>query len=276
MIDVLYLPIFECTEGEMPIFLQLTYATCQEYFDDQADYMKDMSYKISYGWIGLMACTIIGNGLTFYGFGKSSEKMNKRVRDATFISLIRQEISFFDLRSVGSITSSLQDDAAMIHSFSGEPIRSLFMNLSSVLVGLILSFFYMWPFALLVLVILPAMGFGAAMEMKMYFGEDESDEAKDNNSSGGIVIESLLNMRTVASLGIEKMRSSEYASALRRENPNLLKDNTLKGATVGLGQFVQQWGMALMFYWGGWLLYKFPQSFTYRAFLISMFSLLFR
>lgn len=274
MIEVLYLPVFECIEGEMPIFLQF-YPTCQDYFDDQADYMRDMSFKITYGWIGLMACTIIGNGLVFYGFGKSTEKMNKRVRDATFVALIRQEISFFDLRSVGSITSSLQDDAAMIHSFSGEPIRSLFMNLSSVLVGLIFSFVYMWPFALLVLVILPAMGFGAAMEMKMYLGEDESDKSKEDNSSGGIVIESLLNMRTVASLGIEKMRSNEYSTALHRENPNLLKDNTLKGATVGLGQFVQQWGMALMFYWGGWLLYKFPESFTYRAFLISMFSLLF-
>lgn len=33
--------------------------------------------------------------------------------------------------------------------------------------------------------------------------------------------------------------------------------------------------MALMFWWGGWLLVNFPASFAYRDFLISMFSLLF-
>jgi len=229
----------------------------------------------TYGWIGLMVCTTLGNGLLFYGFGKSSEKMNKRVRDESFTSLIRQEISYFDVRSVGSITSHLQDDAAMIHSFSGEPIRSLVMNLSSLAVGLVFSFFYMWPFALLVLAILPAMAFGAMMEMKLYMGEDESGEEEDEHSSGSIVIETLLNMRTVASLGIERMRSKEYHEALTKESPDLLKTNCIKGSTVGLGQFVQQWGMALMFYWGGWLMYRFPESFSYRAFLISMFSLLF-
>jgi ATP-binding cassette, subfamily B (MDR/TAP), member 1 len=35
------------------------------------------------------------------------------------------------------------------------------------------------------------------------------------------------------------------------------------------------WGMGLMFWWGGWLLVEYPDSFTYRDFLISMFSLLF-
>lgn len=28
-----------------------------------------------------------------------------------------------------------------------------------------------------------------------------------------------------------------------------------------------------MFWWGGWLLWKYPDSFTFRDFLISMFAL---
>mmetsp|Transcript_16299 Transcript_16299/g.26609 ORF Transcript_16299/g.26609 Transcript_16299/m.26609 type:complete len:83 (-) Transcript_16299:122-370(-) len=35
------------------------------------------------------------------------------------------------------------------------------------------------------------------------------------------------------------------------------------------------WGCALMFWWGGYLLWKWPDEFTYRGFLISMFALLF-
>jgi ATP-binding cassette, subfamily B (MDR/TAP), member 1 len=44
------------------------------------------------------------------------------------------------MRSVGKITSELQDDTARIHAFTGDPIRSLIIALSSVVVGLTLAF----------------------------------------------------------------------------------------------------------------------------------------
>ena len=69
------------------------------------------------------------------------------------------------LNATGSITSQLAEDAALLHSFSGEPIRTMVLNLSSVLVGVVISFVYMWPFALLSLATIPFLGFGAEMEM---------------------------------------------------------------------------------------------------------------
>lgn len=33
--------------------------------------------------------------------------------------------------------------------------------------------------------------------------------------------------------------------------------------------------MALLFWWGGWLLYNYPGRFEYNDFLVSMFALLF-
>ena len=78
--------------------------------------------------------------LTFWGFGTARERLNKRVRDSTFAALLRQEVGFFDKRSVGSITSELQDDAAKIHAFSGEPARSFLIAVASLVTGLVLSF----------------------------------------------------------------------------------------------------------------------------------------
>ena len=69
------------------------------------------------------------------------------------------------MTSSGAITSQLAEDAALLHSFSGEPIRTLVLNLASVLVGVVISFIYMWPFALLSLATIPFLGFGAEMEM---------------------------------------------------------------------------------------------------------------
>jgi ATP-binding cassette subfamily B (MDR/TAP) protein 1 len=237
--------------------------------------MQDLSFSISYGWLGILGSTLIGNTLLFYGFGTASERMNRRVRNAAFSSLVRQEVEFFDKRTVGSITSQLQDDAAKIHSFSGEPVRTFFIGIASLLVGLAISFIFMWPFALLVLAITPFLAFGSRMKLKSFYGEDEGSESDaGKNSSGGIVVETLLNMRTVASLNIEEVRSKEYAEALRTENPTPIKSNLLKGLSIGLGQIVQQWGLALMFWWGGWLLSSYPGNWSYRDFLISMFSLM--
>ena len=112
--------------------------------------------------------------------------------------------------------------------------------------------------------------------MQMYMGEDEGDHDKyEEHSSGGIVVESLVNVRTVASLSIQQRRIDEFKLALQEEDPTPMKTNLAKGSTSGLGQFVQMWGVALMFWWGGWLLFNHPLLFTFKDYLISMFSLLF-
>lgn len=142
---------------------------------------------------------------------------------------------------------------------------------------------YLRPFALLTLAVLPFMSFGAYMEMKMYMGEDAAADEKDakdkkeegENSSGGIVVETLMSIRTVASLSIERMRSSEYEKAIGEESPSSLRSNAMKGVASGLGVFVQFWGIGLMFFWGGWLLDKYPDNYTFRGYLISLNSLLF-
>jgi len=184
------------------------------------------------------------------------------------------EVGYFDQHSVGNITTKLQDDTTMIQSFSGQPIRVFTMTLASVLLGLVISFVFMWPFALLTLAILPFMGFGAVMEMQMYLGEDEGDSA-DKSCSGGILIETLLNIRTVASLTIEHIKSDEYANALQAEHSGSLKTHVYKGTASGFGQLSQMWGMGLMFWWGGWLLVNQPGKFSFVDYNISMMSLLY-
>jgi ATP-binding cassette subfamily B (MDR/TAP) protein 1 len=221
MIELFYTPVQAC-----PPLANDGFFDCDEYFDFVADDIQERSMKIFYGFIGIIVSSVFGTTLLFWGFGSASERMNKRVRDGAFKSLLRQEVAWFDVRSPGTIKSQLADDAALLHAFCGEPIRTLVLSLASVLVGLIVSFIYMWPIALSTLFILPFMAFGAEMEMKTYAGEDEGDEdGRDKNSAGGIVIESLSNMRTVASLTLEEQRAAEYAQALRQtdyESPRVV------------------------------------------------------
>ena len=68
------------------------------------------------------------------------------------------------------------------------------------------------------------------MEMKMYMGTDEGDDKHiDEHSPGGIVIETLSNIRTVASLTLEEKRAADYLQALADEDPRPIRTNIVKG-----------------------------------------------
>lgn len=106
------------------------------------------------------------------------------------------------------------------------------------------------------------------MEMKMSLGTDEGDESTpDETSSGAILIETLSNIRTVASLGLETSLLKDYDRALEREDAHPVRTNLIKGLAAGVGQLTQMWSMALMFWWGGWLMANYSSTFTYRAFV---------
>ena len=144
MIELLYRPIYVCENDiiQWPPGVSLPYDTCQDYWNASADSMREMSFKVAYGYIGTIAAAMIGNMLLFYGFN---------IRDAAFASLVRQEVTYFDLHPVADLTSRLEDDAALLKAFSGEPIRTMIMNMACVVVGLIVSLIFMWPFALVTL-----------------------------------------------------------------------------------------------------------------------------
>jgi ATP-binding cassette subfamily B (MDR/TAP) protein 1 len=128
----------------------------------------------------------------------------------------------------------------------------LCVNLASVLIGLVVSLVYMWPFALVTLAILPFMSVGKALEIQTFMA-DEGGEVEDPmaNSSAGIVVESLLNIRTVASLTIEGKRLEQFDQAMTREDPHPIRSNFLKSSTGGFSQIIQYCGFALMFWFGG-------------------------
>mmetsp|Transcript_3513 Transcript_3513/g.8954 ORF Transcript_3513/g.8954 Transcript_3513/m.8954 type:complete len:1406 (+) Transcript_3513:103-4320(+) len=244
--------------------------------DRIADEMQTKSFYISLGFIAILVCTSIGNILLYFGFGTASERMNKRVRDEVFRSLLRQEVAYFDKHNAGSITRQLQDDVATLHAFSGEPIRNLIIAISSLLVGIFVSFFFMWPVALMALAVIPILFFAAKAKTKNLIGakSDDTSDLKDFENPDVIAIETLQAIRTVASLNIEQIKRKEYLDALRDKHASVVKTACKNGSTGGLAQLCQFWGLALLYWWGGFVLSTYPDTWTFKDFLIAIFALL--
>jgi len=272
--DILFRPVLNCTTE----FLEFQdYISCEDFWDAEAQYLKETSHITSIYWAIVVFACVGGHIILFWGFGNASERMTRRTRDDVFNALVRQEVSFFDKRSVGKITSELQEDTTQVQTFTGDPIRQLLMALSGLLTGVVLSFYFMWQFALLSIVCIPFLGFATSIDMKTMMGEDEGggNVEEEANSPGGIVVESLLNMGTVSALTMEEERYRLFEEALNDAEENYVRQGLHQGALTGLAIFIQQWINALQFWFGGWLLFKYPDVYTFKDFTASLMIILF-
>lgn len=140
-IALLYTRVIDCSSDDSPILPALGLDTCEEYWAVQANEMRDKSFMLATYFAILVVDVLAGTTLLYWGFGKASERLSKRIRDDLFTALLRQEVGeYFDLHSVGSITSELQNDAARLHAFSGAPIRQFLIAVSSLLIGVVVAF----------------------------------------------------------------------------------------------------------------------------------------
>ena len=117
---------------------------CSSYYQSVAESMRSESFRISAYWAIVILMSLTGQSVVCLYFGKASEKLTKRIRDITFISLIRQEVGFFDSINAGDLTSQLQEDTRLIQTVAGQPIQNLILSTSGFLISIIISFIFMW------------------------------------------------------------------------------------------------------------------------------------
>ena len=121
-----------------------------------------------------------------------------------------------------------------------------------------------------------SLAIAAKIRMKAMFGTDLGGNrlATDATSPGGIAMESLLNIKTIASLNLERERYHQFQSSIEREEGKPYLSSLKAGSSSGFGILVQQWVNAVALVWGGFLLIKYPHAYSFQNFLISMFALI--
>lgn len=97
-----------------------------------------------------------------------------------------------------------------------------------------------------------SLAIAAKIRMRAMFGTDlgKNGLANDATSPGGIAMESLLNIKTIASLNLERDRYYHFRAAIDREDGNQIISSLIAGSTSGFGILVQQWVNAVALVWG--------------------------
>lgn len=134
----------------------------------------------------------------------------------------------------------------------------------------------MWPFALLAVATLPLMMFAVSQRIKTQLGSDQGVYVADElNSPNGIMVETLLNIRTVSALTLEQQRFDDFKKASRALDKGHRMRGFADGFAGALGMFVRQWTMALQLWFGGYLMFTYPNDYSFQDFLISNFAIMF-
>ena len=279
MIVIFFTPVVACRDNSTDITSALTpqvlgFATCQEYFDNEADKLWQESVKMSIYWIALSVGCLASNILMFWAFGTAAESLSFRVRNRMFTCYLRQEPGYFDLpeNAVGSVSSRLANEATLLKAKTGEPLQQIVMTIFGLVLGIVIAAVFSWPIALMAIGVIPGLGFAMYLQTSLVFGSGEAS-ISESPLIGSLTGETLTGMRTVQGLSLEEKLISRH-DILVGEGTSW-KDLVKKALAFGISFAVQHWVFALLLWFGAWVLTNMSVEFTFSDFSISLFSFFF-
>jgi len=220
---------------------------------------EEVDYSNTNKWSGYFAIlgvvTGLANFLQIYFLGLSGESFTTRLRTRGFKSVLRQNLEYFDdpKNSTGALTTRLSTDAAAVKGATGVRIGAMVQNLVGMGVGLTIAFVASWKLTLLTLAFIPMVALAGSVQM-MQLGGTSKELAKLFEASGKTAAEGIENIRTVASLGLEKHFQGMFEKSLEPPHKTTVKQTHFTGISMGLGEAMIFFAYAAIFYYGSHLM----------------------
>ncbi|XP_077296429.1 multidrug resistance protein homolog 49-like [Arctopsyche grandis] len=238
--------------GTLPAFAILfgnVYAVLS--MDDIDEIMRE-TYLYCVYFLILGVVTGLGIFTQIYVFSVSGAKLTSRLRSMSFEALLKQEMGWYDdtNNSIGALGVRLSSDCGAIQGATGSRIGSMIQAISTLAVGVVLSFFYSWKMTLVSLVTVPIILATVFLEARI-MGNQGTKEKLAMESSTKIATEAISNIRTVISLCQEEGFIDRYIKEAKLVSKAARVKTRLRGVVFSLGQSSPYFGYALALYYGG-------------------------
>lgn len=209
-------------------------------------------------------------------FSVSGERLTKRLRSMSFLSMLRQEIGWFDLdeNSTGALTAKLATEATYVNGLWSGRLSTTIMGIVSSIAAVAIAFSAGWKMSLVLLAALPAIILAGLFQMKALLGTSEGKTAYEE--SGRIACEAVENIRTVQSLSLETRLSEIYQRRLNIPYQIARRQAFVGAIGFGLSQSTIFLVYALAFWYGAVLVRDDGYSFTnvFKVFGTIVFSMM--
>ena len=209
-------------------------------------------------------------------FKYAGEKAIRRIRFASFEAILRQEIGWFDEEenSTGALMSRLSDDASLVPGLTGQTFGAAVQAIGGVGAGLIIACIACWQLALVILGMVPLIGFAGFIQFKAlvgFGGKTKKAYEKVSQTSN----ETISSIRTIITITQERYFIKTFNDAILGPHQITMVGAPISSATFGFSQCILHFTWAASLFYGSQLLKWSELGYTSDNILRAMFSIIF-
>ncbi|KAJ2320506.1 hypothetical protein H4R23_001127 [Coemansia sp. Cherry 401B] len=183
-------------------------------------------------------------------WGIASERIGKRLREAFYVAILRQDVGWFDGLSTGELTTRISGDVNLVQEGISEKFSFVLQYITTFVAGIILAFTRGWRLTLVVLAVLPLLA-GSASLMGILLAENTSGGQDAYSEAGGVAEEVLSSIKTVMAFGGQLRELERFKAKVAKARAAGLRKSWILGGCMGFIMFSIYGVYALGFWYGG-------------------------
>ncbi|KAL3537332.1 hypothetical protein ACH5RR_000698 [Cinchona calisaya] len=243
------------------------------YFINDHNEIKSQTRIYCIAFLGFSGVAFIANTMQHYHFGIMGENLTKRVREATIAKILTFETEWFEHEgnNTGALCSRLAKEATMVRSLVADKLAFLVQSISAATLSVMLSLALAWKLALVAAVLQPVTI--AAFYLKAMMMSSMSKKIlTSQNRSSELASEAVGNHRTITAFYSQEKVMTLFQRAQIGPKKESRKQSWYAGLGLFTSQFLGSTNMALLFWYGGKLIYHQDISFKhlFQTFFIML------
>ncbi|CAF1114071.1 unnamed protein product [Adineta steineri] len=161
---------------------------------------------MNFSTIGILFLGVVGALCQFilnFAFGKSGEELTARMRRLTFSSLLRQEMSYYDMKenSVNVLSTRLASDTAAVKGLTGIHIGIIMQGFSALAACFTIGFISGWKLTLVLSCFIPILFLSSKLQGQRQGNVSKTQDKDSYSEQGGkYASEAIKHIRTVVAL----------------------------------------------------------------------------
>lgn len=235
-----FLPIdtFENNEDLVNVCLiqQNTEECAQLIVDDIRSTFVDSQIEICIKYAGAGLIVLLLGTIHAGTFAYISKKISKDLRKSFFMSLLRQEIGFYDMHLPSEFNARLNDDIYGVKTGTNDKVSSLIQFTVQGVFAIIMGFTHSWKLALMIVAAAPLFMISFGMVF-WTVGKVTNGKAKNYEKAGAIADEVITNIRTVQSFGGQQAEIARYTNFAVQAGDYIKRQVVFIGMSIGMMYF---------------------------------------
>ncbi|KAM3350706.1 hypothetical protein ACQJBY_023039 [Aegilops geniculata] len=184
----------------------------------------------------------------------TGERQATRVRSLYLKSVLRQDISFFDVEmTTGQIVSRMSGDTVLVQDAIGEKVGKFLQLVATFIGGFVVAFAKGWLLSLVMLACIPPVVIAGGAVAKVL--STISSKGQESYSDAANVVEQTIgSIKTVASFNGEKQAIGDYNKLINKAYKTTVKEGLANGFGMGSVFFIFFSSYGLAIWYGGKLI----------------------